>query len=197
MRSFVREVCFPCIFCSAWPLSPALHASIFGCQITRKSIKVTAGPGGASQSLLGLLPGVQGEQEGRPGPVPNCASVLPKLGEHPEPPNSKAALRGRSPLGRVSFSIFVSFLWGDWRPAGSLGGAPGEVRPAGAERAGRGARRGRPGLACRRGWGAGLPDADPCTRPLRQPRGPRGSRGSGQQTAAGGGGEGPRPKARL
>lgn len=88
---------------------------------------------------------MQGEQAGDQG---QHSTGLQR--DHWEPPNGKAAQRGSSLLGRVSFSIFASFLWETRWPAGA-----GRLASRGG-----GARRRSLGPPCRRGRG-GLPRANP------------------------------------
>lgn len=162
VRSFVREVCLPGVFCRAWPLSTAHRAPFFWLSGLKKINKSNCGSQRASPSLVGRSFGVQGEPEGRSGRPPTVLAK-PKLGEHREPRNCTPAQRGSSPLGRVSFSIFVSFLPETWRTdgAGHLAARLERGARAGRARSGRGARRGRTGPSGDRGSEAGFSGADP------------------------------------
>lgn len=191
------EVRFPCIFCIAWPTSTEHHASIFGCQITRKSIKVTAGPRGLPQARLALSLGCRKTRRGALDLHPTVLLFCPIWGSLRNPPTAKQP--NVEALRWVGFHFNFCFLpLGDWRTAGSLGGEPGAagslVRPAGTERGaapGGGAR----GLRVAAG-GGGFPPRralHPASEPAPCPT----LAIPAENNVVGQGGEGPRPKARL
>lgn len=162
---------FSCIFCIAWPLSTAHHASIFGCHITRKSIKVTAGPGGLPPAWWAVLPGAQGEQEGSLASALNCAPPRPSWGsmENPQTANQPNVEAPRW-VGFHFQSLFPSSGDLGTDGAGHLAACPERWARAGTEQ---GAAPGAGALASvSPRVGAGLLGADPCNRPLNQPAPP-------------------------